>query len=266
MTVYKLEPNKDEDFLRCFLEAAENKTLIYEDHLTKDEGHRERERHSDAWYGTAKGGIKLALNSLVLQSQHCLWGFKDTISYLAVVDNKPCGLISEHIPAVSMEESRVLYGDTAEETRLWGFFTWSPFKEKTSGIGSALITETFNHFIKNLQPKGYKSIMLTSSAGSESKHVDAKDFYYNLGFVQKGDKKFVQNRMSTGIRPLPDLLNPEGFKIVARKFVHPMIITSEKVQDTFAKKSTKYHRQELEKQDSVDLMQTLDLSQIQRET
>lgn len=266
MTVYKLEPNKDEDFLRYFLEAAEKKKLIYEDHLAKDEGNGERETHSTAWYTTALGGIKLALNSLLLQSKYMLPGLEDTISYLAVVDNKPCGLISGHIPSISMEKGRVLYGDNSKETRLWGFFSWSPFKEKTSGVGSALITETFNHFIKNLQPKGFKDIILTSSAGSESKHVDAKGFYYELGFVQKGDKELIPNRIATGPRPLPELLNPEGLKLNKRKFVHPMTITSEKVQKAFIRKSEKYDRQELVNQESVDLMETLDLSQIERTT
>ncbi len=106
--------------------------------------------------------------------------YKNSVSYLAVCEDKSSGLLIANLPKIDINKDDIHYSSRKNhgknETELDWLVSWA---KSIKGIGRALVTEYF------LNLKKFKQVYLRSVVPENSY---AFDFYKTLGFQQIGER------------------------------------------------------------------------------
>ena len=163
LDILKLEP-KDYSFVDSFVNVVNKKTAVSDAEISKKVVMRE-----------AFLDLKDLLIKQKIKDDKI---YKNSVSYLAVCEDKPAGLLIGNLPKIDINKDDIHYSSRKNhgknETELDWLVTWA---NSVKGIGRALVTEYF------LNLKKFKQVFIRSVV-PENSH--AFEFYKSLGFQQIG--------------------------------------------------------------------------------
>lgn len=241
LTVYKLEIG-DLEYLDKLIDKLASSKLF-----SSDNGRNIKNK--DVWRNITLNALRDAINSLYLSKTLKLKD-KSTVSYLAAVENEPCGILVGNMPKITNDCKRIVFSrrDKAGDTELNWISTWD---KDIKGAGAALMGEFFAFCTKNPE---IESIYISASLLNRT---NARKFYDKMGFELAQKRNVPLESITTPrelIKALPATTRTE-FKPYKGRF-YPLEMTVDNAKKKLAEISKVFQRQKLPKE-SVDLMSTL---------